>query len=476
MEHLLQYVWKHKLFPLQPLQTTGGLPVEVIDPGLRNSNAGPDFFNAKLKIDGTLWVGNVEVHSLSSDWFRHGHDRDRAYDSVILHVAGKVDTDIVRPGGEPLPQLQLNCPDAVRTHYEELRNADRYPCCTEVIGALPKVAVHSWLTSLQTERLQQKALQIGKRLERCDRNWEDAFFVTLARNFGFGLNGDAFERWAGTLPFRAVDKHRDDLFQIEAFFFGQAGLLDETAPHGDASSRAATPQVQTAHLTASGTADALRAEAKADGLPLHSQATSTLETVPADLPADEYYFRLQKEYRYLRHKFGFDAQMQASDWRLLRLRPGNFPHIRLAQLAWLYRSGSTLFSRLMEGETLEAVRGMLAARTSDYWTEHYLFHKPSPRREKTLGAKSVDLLIINTVVPFLYAYGLHKADERMCDRALRFLDELKAEDNHIVRSWSAAGLAVTSAADSQALVQLRTAYCEQRKCLYCRFGYEYMRR
>lgn len=476
MEHLLQYVWKHKLFPLQPLQTTGGLPVEVIDPGLHNSNAGPDFFNAKLKIDGTLWVGNVEVHSLSSDWFRHGHDRDRAYDSVILHVAGKVDADIVRPGGEPLPQLQLNCPDAVRTHYEELRNADRYPCCTEVIGALPKVAVHSWLTSLQTERLQQKALQIEKRLERCDRNWEDAFFVTLARNFGFGLNGDAFERWAGTLPFRAVDKHRDDLFQIEAFFFGQAGLLDETAPHGDASGRAATPQVQTEHLTASGTADALPAEAKADGLPLHSRVTSTLETVPADLPADEYYFRLQKEYRYLRHKFGFDAQMQASDWRFLRLRPGNFPHIRLAQLAWLYRSGSTLFSRLMEGETLEAVRGMLAARTSDYWTEHYLFHKPSPRREKTLGAKSVDLLIINTVVPFLYAYGLHKADERMCDRALRFLDELKAEDNHIVRSWSAAGLAVTSAADSQALVQLRTAYCEQRKCLYCRFGYEYMRR
>lgn len=476
MEHLLQYVWKHKLFPLQPLQTTGGLPVEVIDPGLHNSNAGPDFFNAKLKIDGTLWVGNVEVHSLSSDWFRHGHDRDRAYDSVILHVAGKVDADIVRPGGEPLPQLQLNCPDAVRTHYEELRNADRYPCCTEVIGALPKVAVHSWLTSLQTERLQQKALQIEKRLERCDRNWEDAFFVTLARNFGFGLNGDAFERWAGTLPFRAVDKHRDDLFQIEAFFFGQAGLLDETAPHGDASSRAATPQVQAAHLTASGTADALRAEAKTDGLPFHSRATSSLETVPADLPADEYYFRLQKEYRYLRHKFGFDAQMQASDWRLLRLRPGNFPHIRLAQLAWLYRSGSTLFSRLMEGETLEAVRGMLAARTSDYWTEHYLFHKPSPRREKTLGAKSVDLLVINTVVPFLYAYGLHKADERLCDRALRFLDELKAEDNHIVRSWSAAGLAVTSAADSQALVQLRTAYCEQRKCLYCRFGYEYMRR
>lgn len=476
MEHLLQYVWKHKLFPLQPLQTTGGLPVEVIDPGLHNSNAGPDFFNAKLKIDGTLWVGNVEVHSLSSDWFRHGHDRDRAYDSVILHVAGKVDADIVRPDGEPLPQLQLNCPDVVRTHYEELRNADRYPCCTEVIGALPKVAVHSWLTSLQTERLQQKALQIEKRLERCDRNWEDAFFVTLARNFGFGLNGDAFERWAGTLPFRAVDKHRDDLFQIEAFFFGQAGLLDEIASREDVSNRPATPQVQTVHLTASGTADALPAEAKADGLPLHSRVTSTLETVPADLPADEYYFRLQKEYRYLRHKFGFDAQMQASDWRLLRLRPGNFPHIRLAQLAWLYRSGSTLFSRLMEGETLEAVRGMLAARTSDYWTEHYLFHKPSPRREKTLGAKSVDLLIINTVVPFLYAYGLHKADERMCDRALRFLDELKAEDNHIVRSWSAAGLAVTSAADSQALVQLRTAYCEQRKCLYCRFGYEYMRR
>ena len=425
MEHLLHYVWKHKLFPLKVLQTTNGLPVEVIDSGLQNPNAGPDFFNAKLKIDGTLWVGNIEIHTHSSDWFRHGHNCDKAYDSVILHVVSEVDTEITRTNGEQIPQLLLTCPENVQSHYHELCVADHYPACYPILASLPKLTIHSWLTALQTERLEQKAQLIMHRLELCNSNWEDAFFITLARNFGFGLNGDAFETWAELLPFRAMDKHRNNLFQIEAFFYGLAGLLENTF---------------------------LKKEQE-----------------------DEYSIRLCKEFRYLQRKFEIGQGMDATLWRFLRLRPENFPHIRLAQLAYLYQKGDKLFSRLLEAETLADVRTLLDARTSPYWENHYLFGRLSSQKEKAMGERSKDLIIINTVVPFLYTYGLHKADERMFERAGRFLEELKAESNHIIRSWSDAGLAVVSAADSQALIQLQKEYCDKRKCLYCRFGYEYLK-
>lgn len=421
MEQLLHYVWKHKIFPLKALHTTSGLSVEVIDPGLSNTNAGPDFFNAKLKIDGILWVGNIEIHSTSSDWYHHGHDQDRAYDSVILHICELITCEIQRSTGEPIPQMVLHCPDQVKTHYEELRRTDTYPSCYSILASLPKLTVHSWLTALQTERFEQKAQLISQRLKQSNNHWEDTFFVTLARNFGFGLNGDAFETWAGMLPFRAVDKHRDDLFQVEAFFFGQAGLLE------------------------AGT-------------------------------GDTYYLRLQKEFRYLQHKFELPPVMDLSRWRFLRLRPDNFPHIRLAQLAYLYHKQQSLLSRVMEAETPKEVGQILATQTSAYWEEHFNFSKPSPRREKLLGENSQELLIINTVIPFLYAYGLHKADERLCDRATRFLEELKAENNNVVRLWGGAGLYVKTAADSQALLQLQKEYCEKKKCLYCRFGYEYLRR
>ena len=215
------------------LQTTTGEPVEVIDAGLPNTNAGPDFFNAKLKIGGTLWVGNIEVHTLASDWMRHGHDKDAAYDNVILHVAETVDCEVFRANGAPVPQLQLSCPESVRQRYDELSHAEIYPPCYSILSSLPKLTVHSWLSALQVERFEQKAHVIAARLERCNNHWEDVFFITLARNFGFGLNGDAFEAWASRLPFRAIDKHRDNLFQVEAFFLGQAGLLDEELPDAD---------------------------------------------------------------------------------------------------------------------------------------------------------------------------------------------------------------------------------------------------
>lgn len=420
MEQLLHYVWKHKIFPLKELKTTTGQQVEVIDTGLANTDAGPDFFNAKLKLDGVLWIGNIEIHERSSDWFKHGHHADAGYNSVILHIASEIDTEISRSNGERIPQIQLICPEAVRTNYKELLETDSYPPCYRIIPSLPPFTAHSWMTALQMERFEQKATLLNERLKRCQGNWEDAFFITLARNFGFGLNGDAFETWAHRLPFRAVDKHRNDLFQIEAIFFGQAGILEDS-----------------------------------DG--------------------DGYYLRLKKEYTYLQHKFGL-IPMDASLWRFLRLRPANFPHIRIAQLACLYHRAYGLLSRIMETETLQGVRNILKGGTSEYWLTHYTFGGSSPSRPKTLSNTSLDLLIINTVVTFLYAYGLHKGNRVLCARAGSFLEELKAENNYITRMWEQCGMKASNAADSQALIQLKKEYCDKKKCLYCRIGYEYLKR
>ena len=420
MEQLLHYVWKHKIFPLKELKTTTGQQVEVIDTGLANTDAGPDFFNAKLKLDGVLWIGNIEIHERSSDWFKHGHHADAGYNSVILHIASEIDMEISRSNGERIPQIQLICPEAVRTNYKELLETDSYPPCYRIIPSLSPFTAHSWMTALQMERFEQKATLLNERLKRCQGNWEDAFFITLARNFGFGLNGDAFETWAHRLPFRAVDKHRNDLFQIEAIFFGQAGILEDS-----------------------------------DG--------------------DGYYLRLKKEYTYLQHKFGL-IPMDASLWRFLRLRPANFPHIRIAQLACLYHRAYGLLSRIMETETLQGVRDILKGGTSEYWLTHYTFGGSSPSRPKTLSNTSLDLLIINTVVTFLYAYGLHKGNRVLCARAGSFLEELKAENNYITRMWEQCGMKASNAADSQALIQLKKEYCDKKKCLYCRIGYEYLKR
>ena len=419
MEQLLHYVWKHKLFPLKPLRTTDGMEVEVIDPGLWNNNAGPDFFNAKIKIDGVLWVGNIEIHIKASDWKSHHHDTNSDYDNVILHIASDIDYEPCRPNGEKIPQMELHYPTYLVDNYNELIRTSHYPACYKLIPTLSKLLMHSWLNTLQIERFEEKTERIDKLMKKYNNNWEDVFFITLARNFGFGTNSDAFELWAQTIPLRAVDKHRDNLFQIEAIFFGQAGLLDEAY--------------------------------------------------------DEYTDKLLKEYTYLKHKFGFTTSNNCR-WKLLRMRPGNFPHVRIAQLAKMYHTSQGLLSRILEAETIENLRPMFETDTSEYWITHYTFGEVSTPIKKNLSKSSANLLIINTVIPFLYAYGKHRGINRLTARASEMLETLKPENNYITRMWKECGLEAAHAGDSQALIQLKKNYCDPKKCLYCRIGFEYLKK
>ena len=353
MEILLHYCWKHRITPVGELHTTDGQLVEIIDPGLHNHNSGPDFFNAKVKIDGTMWVGNVEIHDRSTDWYQHGHDKDEAYNNVVLHVVGVADGDVQTADGHYIPQLQLSVPRHVADNYESLLRTDHYPPCYQIIPQLPSLTIHSWMSTLQTERLEQKTEAIRQRAKAAGDSWEYAYFMTLARNYGFGINGDAFEQWARHISLSQVGHHRDNLFQIEAYFLGQAGLLDiETVP------------------------ERYQRRALEEG----------------------YFSRLRNEYQFLAHKFSLQ-KMDASLWRFLRLRPQNFPHIRIAQLAHLYFERKASLSALLDCTTTAQLADMLSTKVTTYWETHYTFGSESEQNEKNLSPFSLNLLFINTGRP-----------------------------------------------------------------------------
>lgn len=429
MELLLHYVWKHKLFPLTELTTTDGKRVEIIDTGLHNQNAGPDFFNAKIKIDNTIWVGNIEIHEKASDWYVHGHHQDERYNNVILHVCETIDTDCQTQKGDYLPQIKLSIPSYVQEHYHELLSIDQYPPCYKIIPNLTRLMIHSWMSTLQTERLEQKTVAILQRVNACDGDWEKGYFVTLARNYGFGINGNAFEEWGKHIPLHDVDHHRDDLFQIEAIFMGQAGLLELNT------------------------------------IPQRYQQEALIEG---------YFSKLRNEYLYLAHKFSLKP-MDYKYWKFLRLRPQNFPYIRISQLANLYYSRKAGLSRLIECESVKDIKQIFKTSVTKYWETHYIFGSSSETNTKILSPFSLNLLMINTAIPMLFAYGRYKGYDKLCDRAFDFLEELKAENNYIVRMWKSVGLNVENAGDSQALIQLKNEYCDKKECLRCRIGYEYLK-
>lgn len=420
-EQLLHFIWRHRFFPLQPLSTTKGDAVEVIDTGLPNHDAGPDFFNAKVKIAGTLWVGNVEIHENASDWFRHGHDVNPAYDTIILHIILNEDVEVPRKDGTLIPQLLLPCPPEIIGKYIELKRTEAYPPCYRIIPFLNPLQIRSWMNSLQIERLERKAKDIHHRLELCNHDWEQTLFITLSRNFGFGLNGEAFEAWAYSFSLSFAGKHRDSPEMIQALFLGQGGFLQKDF----------TDNNETIHQLCYG-----------DRLGI-----------------------LQREYEFIKHKFSL-TPIDFHYWKFLRTRPKGFPPIRLLQLAKLYYAKRFDFSRLLEAE--------------DYASVCHLF-KINDKKDDTafpqlleLSKSTVNLLIINTVIPLLFTYGRYKGKDELCERALALYDSIPAEKNYITRIWEECGLPSSSAGNSQALIQLKKEYCDRRDCLRCRFGQEYL--
>lgn len=417
MEKLMQYVWKHRLWRSEDMVTNTGKKVRVVDPGLLNTDAGPDFFNAKIEIDGHMWVGNVEMHYRATDWKRHRHDSDKAYDSVILHVVAKDDAPVRRTNGELIPQLVLEVSPQFNADYASLVGATiEVPCATK-IKQVPHLTIVEWVEGLAFERLHGKVERIHQLLDSFNGSWEDVCYVTLARNFGFGINNDAFERLARRTPLRLLGKHSDSVLQIEALLFGQAGMLDAQKP----------------------------------GM-------------------DSYYNQLCTEYAFLSNKFQL-TPMEKVSWKLFRIRPQNFPYRRIAMLAQFIEGGFRMMNRILEAEGEKEMRALFEVELSGYWTKHYTFGKPNERATATLSRSSIDIILINTVAPLLYAYGELTGNYEMTDKAIKLLEDLRAENNSIVSHFVAYGIDCPDALTSQALVQLKREYCDARKCIYCKIGH-----
>lgn len=417
MEKLMQYVWKHRLWRSEDMVTNTGKKVRVVDPGLLNTDAGPDFFNAKIEIDGHMWVGNVEMHYRATDWKRHHHDSDKAYDSVILHVVAKDDAPVRRTNGELIPQLVLEVSPQFNADYASLVGATiEVPCATK-IKQVPHLTIVEWVEGLAFERLHGKVERIHQLLDSFNGSWEDVCYVTLARNFGFGINNDAFERLARRTPLRLLGKHSDSVLQIEALLFGQAGMLDAQKP----------------------------------GM-------------------DSYYNQLCTEYAFLSNKFQL-TPMEKESWKLFRIRPQNFPYRRIAMLAQFIEGGFRMMNRILEAEGEKEMRALFKVELSGYWTKHYTFGKPNERATATLSRSSIDIILINTVAPLLYAYGELTGNYEMTDKAIKLLESLRAENNSIVSHFVAYGIDCPDALTSQALVQLKREYCDARKCIYCKIGH-----
>lgn len=415
VEELMQYVWQHRLWLQQDMRTVDGRRVQVLDPGSLNRGSGPDFFNAKVKIDGRVWAGDVEIHVKASDWARHGHDGNRAYESVILHVVDRDDAVIHRADGEVIPQLRMPCSPDFHLRYKALVDrADRDLPCAERMRETAPVYLTDWLSTLGYERIYDKCDRVTGLLERVAGDWESVCYVTVARCLGFGVNGDPFERLALSVPLPTVGKHSDDLKAIEALLFGQSGLI-ETA-------------------------------------------------------ADDYSAELQREYGYLRHKFGLTAP-ESLNWKMSGMRPGNFPHRRIALLARLLHGGFRMLSRILDVESVDDAMCLFASDPEGYWRDHYVFGTAAARSAGTMSEASVRGMVINAVVPLQFAYGTVHGRQDLTDRAVELLLSLPAERNMVVRMFEAGGIKARDAFTSQALIQLRRNYCERHKCLYCRVGH-----
>lgn len=410
-EHLLQFIWQFRYFNESALATADGEPVEIITPGRLNTHQGPDFMNAKIKVGATIWVGSVELHLRTSDWGRHGHDNDINYKNVILHVVYEND---VADSSLPLLELRNRIATSLVYRYNQLMQSQQFIPCENLIVNVPELTVIACKERLVVERLQRKIFLIEGHLQQTSHHWEETFWRLLARNFGTKTNADAFESIARHLPVRILAKHKNQLIQLEAMLLGVAGLLEDTVFE------------------------------------------------------DKYCRLLQREYRFLKAKYKLKTTLYPVHF--LRMRPANFPTVRLAQLAALVHHSAHLFSKIIEEPSLKNVRRWLEADPNHYWNYHYTLSDEPVFKKKPIGNDMISNIIINSVVPTLFAYGVAHQDETLKSKALKWLEIVKAEKNTITAGFESLNIFNQSAWDSQALTELKTQYCDQKKCLYCAIG------
>lgn len=429
MEDLLQYMWRYRLWSDRELTAGDGQRIEVIDQGKLNRGSGPDFFNAVIRVGEEVWAGTVEIHVRASDWHRHGHDGDPAYDNVVLHVVAYDDCPITRSDGVVIPQITLHSVRSLEESYRRFMSSplSELPCARH-LAEIPGLILNDWLTSLAFERLHRKADDVLGIVETTHGDWDTATYIILARAMGFGTNADAMERVARATPLRQIRRHADSVTSVEAMLLGRAGLL-------------------------------------------------------CDPPRDEYEARLLRDFRFYRHKFGTAEDLTPPPvanepgapytppvWNL-RQRPANSPLRRLVALASFVRLHGTPFHSLSALEDYDQARNLFDYEVPVYWRTHSVFGHECPGPAAALGAGSINLLCINAVAPVQFAYAEYTGDDIRRDRVIEFMTSLRPERNSVITLFESAGISVPDAFTSQALIQLRRAYCEPRKCLYCRLGH-----
>ncbi len=418
-EEFLHYVWKYGLYDPDKLLDNGGNRITVISPGEYNHDSGPDFFNARLKISGTEWAGNVEIHTRASHFNTHSHNTDPAFDNVILHVVADYDKKVFNSKGQELMTSVLTWDTSLFEKYQDLVNNPCIIACQDHIKEIDPFCLRHWIGALVIERLIEKTVHVESIFSETGNDWEETFYRLLTRYFGFRVNSEPFEMLANALPLKIIRKHSDNRLQLEALLFGTAGLLDEA---------------------------------------LFREAVT-----------DVYYSELIREFRILSAKYSIQP-VHGWLWKFARLRPANFPTLRISQLAGMLTGTDGLFSKALEAEDLARLRDLFNVNASEYWDDHFVFGRKSRNYVKVAGPQATDILLINSVIPSLFFYGRMHDSHYLCEKAIAFLEEIKPESNSVVDDWKVAGIEADSAFSTQGLIQLRNSYCRKRRCLECRLG------
>ena len=413
-EYFLQFLWKFQKFTTFDLSLTSGERLSVFDPGHHNQHSGPDFLEGKIKIEKLTWTGSIEVHYKASDWYAHHHQQDKAYENVILHVVWIDDKPVYYPSGQQLPTLVLCkiAPTELELEYRKYINQPGVILCREYLPDVTMIQQMSLFDKAFGGRIQEKAEKIKATCNSCQGDWEETTYQTLGRNFGFKTNTYAFEGLTQSLPFKIIQKHLDHSDQVEALIFGMAGLIKN---------------------------------------------------------ADDYGNKLSNEFDFLKKKYQLSPVLSRHHWKFSRLRPANFPTIRLAQFIALIRSSPGLFATLLDIRDAKSAKKMISQSVPEYWLKHYDFGKPSAGPHR-MGQQSIENVLINSLVPLLAAYGKYTDNHLLLERAEHILESLKPEQNRIIREWSDLGIIPKNAKDSQALLFQYESFCKRKKCLHCNIG------